>query len=347
MEISSETSQKIRNMSLLCAALVVSIHVPWPYNPPLSVGWFVVEAVANGIANIAVPFFFVVSGFFLARHFDEENWYRREVFKRIKTLIVPYVAWSILPILLFLPLNIVADKIAGRPFGTGFYFLQGPIWIHILGFDLSKTPLYGPLWYVRCLFLFVLTAFVLKSLIARFGYMWLVVAFAFNLLYNHIPYEVVHKFFACGYSAGGVFYFSVGIFLQRFPVNDKSRGSIAFCGLVGIGLLVSKLVFVYHGWPFATCIGKLSLPFLLYFTWGIMSTFKLPFWLTSSSFPIYLMHLIIIVYIDIVVKRASNVNLRTIGEFIAFFGSIAASIAGAVVLRRFFPRFANVVFGGR
>ena len=345
MKVSSETSQRIKNMGLLCAVLVVSIHVKWPHDQLLSTGWFVYQALVEGLSRIAVPFFFVVSGFFLAVHFNDDNWYRHEIRKRVKTLLVPFVFWCVVTLLTATPLNIVADIIAHRPFGTSIFFIHDGNWLMISGLDFTDYPIHGPLWYVRCLLLFVVTAPVFKRGVDRFGYAWLAAAFALNLLCDYIPSEPVRHFFSRGFSLSGVFYFSVGVFLQRFPVKFGGRTSIVLCGLVGIGLLVLKLVFAYHAWQFEASIGKLSLPFLMFFTWGVMTTFKLPQWLTSCSFPIFLMHTIALAYLDIALKYAQIG--KTTAAFFAYGGSIVASIAMAEILRRFFPRFANVIFGGR
>ena len=169
MKISDETSRKIKNMSLLCAVLVVSIHVAWPHEPPLSVGWWMHQMFAQGISRIAVPFFFVISGFSLARHFDEEDWHRREVAKRVKTLLVPFVFWCIISVIATTPLSIIADIMAHRPFGTNISFLHDMNWLRILGLDFTDYPIHVPVWYVRCLLLFVMTAFVFKRGIEKFG----------------------------------------------------------------------------------------------------------------------------------------------------------------------------------
>ena len=73
MKISAETSQKIKKMSFICSLLVVCIHVTWCADNTFSLGWLIEQGVRQGIARIAVPFFFVVSGFFLAQHFEKRG----------------------------------------------------------------------------------------------------------------------------------------------------------------------------------------------------------------------------------------------------------------------------------
>lgn len=347
MKLSLETSQKIKNMGLLCAILVVSIHVCWPHDRPLSAGWFAYHAFAHGLSRIAVPFFFVVSGFFLAGHFDDNNWWRRETAKRIKTLLVPFVFWCAAVVVFCTPLSIAADMIARRPFGTNIVFMHGTNWLRILGLDFTDYPIHVPLWYVRCLFLFVLTSFAFKHCIAKFGYAWLAAALIFNLAVNHIPDESVQMFFQYAYSTNGIFHFSVGIFLCRFPRTVLSKRCVALCGVAGVSLLMLKLLFAYNGWGwrFETCIGKLSLPFLLCFIWHVMPAWRLPQWLTACSFPIFLMHPIALCYIGVAMNRIPVGAMPA--ALACFAGSIAVSVAGSVLLRRFTPRFANIVFGGR
>ena len=343
--ITEATSQKIKNMSLLCAFLVVSIHVGWPSDVPLSAGWFVDQAITEGIARIAVPFFFIVSGFFLAQHFTEEDWWGREVKKRVRSLVVPFVAWSLIAFVAVAPLSVIADLIAHRPFGTSLFFLHENNWMRILGFDCTDFPLHVPLWYVRCLFFFVLTGGLFKFGVGASQHLWLALTFAACLLANHLPCENVREFFRMGYSLAGVFYFSVGVFIQRFSPSLRSTHAAVLCGLVGMALLAVKLLFAYHGWRFQIALGKLSLPFLIYFTWHFMSARRLPNWLTACSFPIFLMHSIFLTYLGIMLNRLPLGALTTTG--IQYIGSILLSIALTLLLRRLSPRAARVLFGGR
>ena len=347
MKISEAASQKIKNMSLLCAMLVVAIHVPWPSEMPLSLGWLIDKGVKGGIARIAVPFFFVISGFFLVQHLDEHGWWKRETAKRIKSLVVPFVIWSLAYVLATIPLSVIADIIAHRPFGTSICIMKAEGWPLLFGFDLTEFPMHVPLWYVRCLFLFVLSAGAFKWVVDRWGCAWLAIAFAFALVQNHIPNENWRQFFRMGYSASGIFYFSVGIMIG--PRKFKMLGSKpAFaCTAIGVMLLIAKMVFAYHGWRGEIAIGKLSLPFLIYAVWHYMSAARWPAWLTSCSFPIFLIHPIMLSYAGVAVKHLYTTEPSVNATTAQYCCGVVLSIIAAVVMRRLAPKAAAIAFGGR
>ena len=343
--ISQEISQKIKNMSLLCALLVVSIHVSWPQEP-LSAGWFLSIAIKEGYARIAVPFFFVVSGFLLAGHFDEEKWWHHEVGKRVRTLVVPFLIWSLVALVTSVPLSIIADLIAHRPFGTSIYILHDSHWLSVFGLDLTDYPMHAPLWYVRCLFLFVVTGALFDRGVRAFRYVWLGGLFLFLLAADNIPIENVREFFRMGYSAAGMFYFSIGVFIRRIGLSGKAPSQVAvLCGVVGFLMVAARLVFVYYGWRGAMMLGKISIPFLIYFTWHFMTARRIPDWLTACSFPIFLMHTVVFPYFAVVLKRLALGELAQAG--VMYVGGIVGSIVAAVMLRRFCPKVSSVVFGGR
>ena len=349
--MTKETSWKIKNMGFICALLVVSIHIDW-HEDESQLLWWGRQLIKGGIAGIAVPFFFVVSGYFLAAHFDEDGWWKREVGKRIKSLVVPFYLWTIIYILATIPLSVIADQIAHRPFGTSI--LLGNSWLRRFGLDLCDYPTLVPLWYVRCLFLFVLTGASFKWGVTKAKWWWLSAVFiVFAILSgvfdataeNERPLAVL--FLSRGYSLSGVFYFSVGVFLQRFGFRRLSdKMAYAFLG-IGLVLLGVKVGFLHAGY------GKISVwfnsfitPFLLYSIYHFMPTKAWPNWLTSCAFPIFLMHSIALSYFGIALKHIPIVCVEA-QTLIQFAGGAAIPIAVAVILRRFFPKTAGVLFGGR
>ena len=329
-------------MSLLCALFVVGIHVGWPHETPLSAGWLIYYGLKDGIARIAVPYFFVVSGFFLARHFDELGWWRSEVRKRVKTLVIPYVAWSLIWLIASIPLSIGADIIAHRPFGTSFYFLHGNHFWQILGLNLSEYPILNPLWYVRCLFLLVLVSGIINFFCKKFKYLWLAASLSLFVLHNHYHID------ECGpgyvLMTQGPFFFSVGIAIQQsrraYLCYPTRLSAIAI-----VGILCLHLGAVYNSWPYDGEIMRLCVPLLLLFTWCVMPAINLPIWLTSCAFPIYLIHWFVNQYMSRLLECIGICPFPC--AVLTFLFGIAGSCAIALFLRRVAPRTAEVLFGGR
>ena len=345
--ISAENSQKIKNMSLLCAAYVVSIHIGIPAGLEKST-WFAQQLIVDGLARIAVPFFFVVSGFFLAAHFSEEGWWGREVKKRIFSLVIPFFIWSFLFVITSIPLSIGADLIAHRPFGTSIYMFHGWNWLRIFGADLTDYPIMGPLWYVRCLMLFVLASPLISYLLSKLGYGWLFFCFVINLLHSHTPCPELKDFLNCGSSLSGLFYFSVGCFIQQHPKLTTTRNTAIGAAIIGLGLLATKIIFYYNTLKFQIALGKLSLPFLIYATWHFIPAKQWPRWLTSCSFPIFLMHVLFFPHIGIAFKHLHfGVEMPSLQPTINFIVGFFGSIAIANLLRRLWPRLSHILFGGR
>lgn len=111
--IGRELSNKIYNMSIVCAMLVVILHID-PNFEVCSFGWCLDRLFNDGIGRVAVPFFFLVSGFFLAQHVTEEGWWRRAISSRFRTLFVPYLIWNLLWLMMPLAIAVFSNLANGR-----------------------------------------------------------------------------------------------------------------------------------------------------------------------------------------------------------------------------------------
>ena len=87
----SERYQIIDLEKVCCAFLVVFLHV-FEYND----GKILTNIIEFSIAKQAVPFFFIVSGFFMTKKMLQVENKMEYIIKYIKNTLLMYVVWTIL-----------------------------------------------------------------------------------------------------------------------------------------------------------------------------------------------------------------------------------------------------------
>lgn len=343
--IDTVTSQKMTNASLFAMAMVVAIHTAGRSIESIDKGsilWWIESLGHYGAFRLAVPFFFVCSGYFLAGHMEESGWWKRECVKRIKSLLVPYVFWSIcyalLPLAVFFFANLIHGRIAFWEQACGLRF-----WINALGLNPFAWPRLTPLWYVRCLIVLVVASPLLHRFInnMRLWALFLIWAFSFAVgIYGLHSQCKIYLMLAKCFNISGMFYFGCGIFWRLNHVClPLQLHDLALT--TGVIMLIGEVLSNFWG---VKCIVPGLIPMLLYGVWSHIPEMALPKWLTSATFPIFLMHM----PLWKVIGFFRPMPVETVGHWlfkwaIGFLGSMAI----ALLMRKLFPSTAKMLFGGR
>ena len=155
-KIPCSLSAKLSNMGFFCAILVVLLHTEsinyWPSTELMRT--FLIKP----LGGIAVPFFFVAAGYFLAGHIHEYNWWKRETEKRLRSLLLPYFIWEALYFTYSIPFVLLANILANAPLTRNI-----PDIISIFALNPMQGGGLGPLWFVRTLFVFVLISPIIAT----------------------------------------------------------------------------------------------------------------------------------------------------------------------------------------
>ena len=224
--IPKSLSQKIKALSFFNALLVVLLHAYTGNSPQSSesTALIIEKFISIGLCGVGVPYFFMVSGFFLAHQYDNQISYSQLLKKRFSSLLKPYFYWCIIYALTYVAFTVYGNHLAGRPLSDNTCLVmpltswQNPF--RIFGFDMFLLPANGPLWYVRNLMLLVLASPSLFAIMKRklTGFLFLVIALFFYLAHFMVQ-RPLWQFFQIGFSFRGLLFFSLGIFLKRFPIQ--------------------------------------------------------------------------------------------------------------------------------
>ena len=346
--VSADASNKIRNLAFICSVFVVLMHVSPGYRPqPVgSLAWWLFSPFQ--ITEIAVPFFFLVSGYLLAGHCCEKNWFRSVLSKRVTTLLVPFVLWSLV--------YVVFKAVMSCTFGNDtFPHAVGALirTSEYLGLNPLRHPMHGPLWYVRALlFLVVISPICLWALVRRKRGV-LVGMFVFSVFspnYSGCAESFSYTlFYFFGFKS--MFYFLLGMSLRLELLKVPNGFLVNVLGLCGIAApFICRVVALFPALAttMTTSFGNIPLhlltPFMICFMWIVVSRKPWPKWLTGMAFPIYIVHWFVL---DIR-KQFFFSNCETFCQTLSQWGLTLALTICIVAILSFLPKkMRDVLFGGR
>lgn len=336
-KIDQSVSNKIAKMAFLCALMVVVLHV---CAGPAWIG------VALAIRGIAVQFFFLTAGYLFAGHMGEAGWYGRQVKSRVKSLLVPYVIWNVV-YAFFMVVIYESAQHFGISWGGGMSW-EGLCQknVGIWGLDPLAFPSLGVLWFVRCLIVFVLVSPVFWLWSKHWGWILAVACACVRIAYVVLFPEPTDRPWWPNWLGDAwlraITYFGAGVWL-RF--NEKRW--ISFRRGEAILILVVGWTIMAVG---NEVCGWIGMPIAMVGLWYSLSDGAWSRSLTSCAFPIYLLHPFwqwpVCSMVRVLELKAWFAE-SAIAWGIKFSIMVGGPILTALALRRFLPRVAAVVFGGR
>ena len=162
-----DVSHKMRVLSFAAFLGVMFIHSSVPLYTPGCAWWNLAFAsfLCKHLVCWAVPFFFFASGFWFGKgqYLRGEESYGSLLRRKSKTLLIPYLLWSIIGAIIGVPLILINNHIQHQPM-LSRTFLDGTGVLDCVGKLLGLTcflPMHcGVLWFVKLLLLVFVIAFV-------------------------------------------------------------------------------------------------------------------------------------------------------------------------------------------
>lgn len=348
-EISRETSLKLANTAWLCAVLIVIIHTVLLGEVGTWGGYLFRLVTDDGMCPAAVPFFFLTSGWLLGRHVGEAGWWRRELGKRVRTILVPF---AILSVIGFFGSNgaVIASRLMNGQGLAGVFTVPGVL--ADFGLNPFDFPGHNVLWFLRVLMLFVLVSPVLVALIRKVGFwvplflfMVLTVSTAFLYYGESTPLKMLFK---STLNPTGLAFFTIGLYVQmkRLPLYPSNR-KLALGWFGGwLVLWLAKIWCARQGElgqhvalslnrPMALCL----IPALL----GLMPAVKCPW--AWTSFAIFVLHTYFTGLLHVTRTLPERFGLEHYLGVTFFVVALSMGLAWLIVT--YWPTGAKVLFGGR
>ena len=179
MKIAEPLSKGLRVVSFCAFVCVVMIHsqaMPTTVDNTLSCRLY--AYIFTKLTRWAVPWFFLISGFFVNRSFERikmlDDWIAFGK-KKVMSLVVPYILWSLIISFCLMPIILAANYRAGRailcntPFDEGF--LSYNAFMGMFGINREGGPkVAGHLWFLRTLIIMTAMcplAFIIRRHLAK------------------------------------------------------------------------------------------------------------------------------------------------------------------------------------
>lgn len=345
MVIDKFFSKKITFLSFLMSVFVVYIHSNNLVNVGLadattSIDYVVTKIIVECLARIAVPFFFMMSGYWFFR-FDffnarnDLNIIKTKLLKKGKSLVVPYLIWNTFVYLFF----VIVTRI---PFISNLMNSK-----EVVGLDF-KTILLNvllheqnyPMWYVQnLLVLMLLTPVFLLVLKNKYvSFFVLIITGVFCCL------EI-----SWGYcQTTSIFFFLLGailaVYFRKFFEEKGSKKVI----IISSCILLFRVIVAYFEIPVISTIALLFAPVALVKLFDVFKDFKVT-WYIKQSFFIYCAHLLPTTIVMKILAKLFGGNdlLAAASFFVTPFITLLGLYIVVKVISRFMPKLYRILCGGR
>lgn len=313
----------------------------------LNINSFAQIFFSQGLCWVAVPTFFLISGYLFyngLQEWDYKRWYKK-LEKRIYSLLIPYLLWNLIAFLIFYLVQMLkANSVIGL---FDFFRTNG---LHFLWDSHNNKPMDFPLWFVRDL--------IVAVLFSPFVY-WLVKKM------NSIPIIILGVLAVCDVRVPGLnisflslYFFSLGCYvcLLKLDLHDFcSKYEITSYSLT---LLLCILMVLFYGcppiWKIAHHMLQLIAPFaVISLSYHLSNTIvrNIGLRLSRTSFFIFAVHGI---YVVLVFQKLFTRLLVSNGSFallIAYISTIVCTLASCLilyfVLNKTIPRTLKILCGSR
>lgn len=254
---------------------------------------FVTTLISMTLASISVPLFYLISGYLF---FYKTNWnlsvYIGKLQKRMKSLLVPYIFFSVLALIIVAILQLILPSLRSggmRPISEwSLVDFLNALW------DCGNgCPYVGPLWFLKNLILIVCVSPLIYWLLIKLDYVYLLfiaVFWFFRIGYDGIPSVITISGIGVG-----ICFFSFGAYL-----SIKKKDLVGFFAQYSIiaWIYIPIAIFdtIIKDWKYNLYIHNFGIVFGIIFVICFVGKITqkkrqlIPTILTSSSFFIYCLH---------------------------------------------------------
>jgi len=177
-----------------------------------NLNWIIQNFISNGLTRIAVPLFFIISGYLFVYKSDlTKTDFEKKIKKRIQTLLIPYLFWTLLGLLIYFVLQSFPQSqvFFTKELIKNYTFSK---WINAIFYE----PIPYQLWFLRDLIVMVFLSPMIFYLVKKLNWVYLFTIFIFWFL----------NFDSVILTSEALLFFSLGMYIgfknpQLFEIKIK------------------------------------------------------------------------------------------------------------------------------
>lgn len=311
--------------------------------------------MSDYICQIAVPLFFLLSGYLFFFNVSSFSWdiYKSKLRRRVHSLLIPYLFWNSLILLFYI---FIQTLFPGLTSGVNKFITSYTLsdWFHAY-WDINGGPICLQFWFIRDLMVISLLTPILYFLINKFSY--------FSVFFIGLLWFLGYYTQITAIEIRPLFFFSLGALftIKRFDLLKLCNRLAIPCALIGLAVMILELLYYnayYVDW-FVRYLGKFDRIGILSLmvvciagtSWLLKNrVVSINKFLLESNFFIFAYHGVTLAFISKIILKyfAPQTDFQALLTY-AFIPTLTIFLGLFIfaLLQRYFPRFTKVIIGAR